>query len=240
MKRFLAILFLLLLPTQLFGAVAFDAVTTALNTNASSKTQAHTVTGSNPAIVVFIVLSGQTVTVSSVTYAGAGLTQIGTTLDFGIGGSIARLVAYGLENCATGANNVVVTLSGTNPSFDTAIISFTGVQTTSAFDGFQSTTTIGASANNLSRTVTTGATDDMVVDATGSTSANGTTSSPGTQRWLDNSGGTNTRGATTAGGASVTVTENWDASSQNFGLVAFNIKQYVAPTATPVHRRIVP
>jgi len=213
-------------------AVAFDLATTSLNINAANKTFSHTVTGANPAIVVFVVLSGQTTTVSTITYAAASLAQIGTDLDFGVAGSIARLIVLGLANCATGANNVVVTLSASNAAWDTVAVSFNGVATSSAFSGFTSVTTVGASAASLSRTVTTGATGDMVVDGTGSTANNATTSTPGTQRWLDNSGATNTRGATTPGGASVTATENWDLSNQNYGMVAFNVVQSVSQATT--------
>lgn len=209
-------------------AVAYDTDTQALqNVSVSTVTFSHTVTGANPAIVVFVDLIGTAQTVSSVTYAGASLSSIGALDNNNV--NPCRIEAWALANCASGANNVVVTLSANNSAWDASAISFTGAHQTqgSNFTGFQSANLGSASTGTV--TVTTGATGDMVVDATVSTSNNGTTAGAGqTQQWRDNAGNTNTQGSTKAGGASVDMVENWDGTGFTKSLVALNVVQVAA------------
>lgn len=205
------------------GTVAFDARTTNLqNTTSSSTTFSHTVTGSSPALVVFVVLTGTAQTVSGVTYNGVAMSSLGSKNSTLGNPTQCRVEAWGLAAPATGAHNVAVTLSAANSSWDVIANSFTGTAAAGTFDGFQSAE--GSSASSVSVTVTTGDTGDMVVDCSGSTADNGTTSGAGqTQRWQDNSGSSNTQGGTKAGGASVTMTENWDSNDNGKILVGVNI-----------------
>jgi hypothetical protein len=205
------------------GTVAFDARTTNLqNASSSTTTFSHTVTGSNPALVVFVALTGTAQTVSSITYNGVSLTSIGTVNDT-LGATKPRLEAWGLSGPATGAHNVVVTLSAANSGWDAIAVSFTGTAGSGTFDGFQSAIQSGA-GTSVTVTVTTGDTGDMVVDCTASCADNGTTSGSGqTQRWQDNSGTSNTQGSTKAGGASVAMSESWDNSTDGKVLVGINV-----------------
>lgn len=205
------------------GTVAFDARTTNLqNTSASSTTFSHTVTGSNPALVVFVALTGTAQTVSTITYNGVSMSLIGAIS--GVNGTVKpRLEAWGLSGPATGANNVVVTLSAANASWDAIAVSFTGTAAASTFDGLQTADHTGG-LSSLSVTVTTGNANSMIVDGTCSTADNGTTSGAGqTQRWQDNSGSSNTQGSTAVGGASITMTENWDASTDGKVMIGLNV-----------------
>lgn len=225
-------------------AVAYDLDTQALqNVNVSSVTFSHTTSGTNRALVVFVVLIGVAQTVSSITYALTNLTLIGVRQHSG-GATAGTIEAWGLANPATGANNVVVTLSANNSAWDASAISFTGAHqtTASAFTGFQHAGNANATAT-VSATVTTGTTGDMVVDCTESQAGNGTTSGTGqTQRWQDNSGSTNTQGSTKAGAASVTMTENWvpnqDANVLN--IAALNVVQADTTGRTTKNTRAFP
>lgn len=210
-------------------AVAYDNDTQALqNANVSSVTFSHTAAGSNRGILVYVCLQGTSQTVSSVTYAGASLSLIGAQNNSDTSGP-NRLEVWGLAASATGANNVIVTLSANNTAWDASAISFTGAHQTQAsnFTGFQSAAQDNGISASISVTVTTGATNDLVCSGTCSTFG-GDGAAPGsgqTQQWLDNSGATNTMGSTKAGGASVTMTENWGTNDAVATIAAVNIVQ---------------
>ncbi|MCI0557742.1 MAG: hypothetical protein MN733_04550, partial [Nitrososphaera sp.] len=112
-------------------AVAYDADTqsAAIENTTNTVTFAHTVTGSDPLILVFVAIDGtDPATVSSVTYNGVNLSsQAGLELNF------ERLELWSLVNPATGSNNVVVTLTE-NASFRASAISFNGVHQTTPLD----------------------------------------------------------------------------------------------------------
>ena len=234
-----ALLLVLLLAGPSWAAVAYDADTQALqNVSLSTKTFSHTTSGSNRALLVYVALAGTAQTVSTVTYGGTGLTSLGA-LNL-TGTPSGRVELWGMVNPATGANNVVVTLSATNASWDISAISFTGAHQTfaSCFTGFQSGLN-GATNAFVSLVVTTGQTGDLVSSGTVSTTGNGVApTSPAVQQWLDNSGSSNTMGSTQAGAASVTLRENWDAfnATNTMGAVAINVAQ-VSGAAAPVKKR---
>jgi len=119
-----------LVPKKANAAIAFDNSTQA-NTSGtpSSLTFAHTVSGSNRILFVYIYWN-QSRTVSSVTYNGVGMTAVGSDNDNGGGerSNIDYLVAP-----ATGANNVVITMSGAT-SIEAVAASYTGALQTSPID----------------------------------------------------------------------------------------------------------
>ena len=220
-------------------AVAYDNDTQALNnTNVSSVTYSHTTAGSNRALAVFVALHGTGQTVSSITYAGTALTVIGTIT----GATNQRLEAWGLAAAATGANNVVVTLSASNDGWDASAISFTGANQTfgTCFTGVQSAN--NGTGTSITNTVTTGQTNDVVVSGTCSSSGDGTAPGSGqTQQWLDNSGASNTMGSTKAGAASVAMVENWINSPGTDGCsaIAVNIAQVSGGVVVTPHRGLM-
>lgn len=227
----IALLSMLLPASPAWAAVAFDAVTTSLNNGAldSPKSFSHTTTGSNRALVVFVVLTGTAQTVSSITYNSVALTFFNA---FNLTGTpTARLEAWALSNPASGANNVTVTLSAGNADWDIIAESFTGAHqtTTSLLTSWQTAQSLDAT---ITTATVTSASGDMVIDASQSTGNNGTTSGTGqTQRWQDNTGGTNTQGSTKAG-PDTTMAESWDstcgASDACHGVAAMNVVQVVA------------
>lgn len=113
------------------GGIAFDAATDYTEAPASSVltvTRAHTCTGANGALVVVFNMGGNgAATVTGVTYAGAAMTQL-WQLDSS-GGVEARSSGWIKIGPATGANNIVVTVSANAASYGAGLCatSWTGV-----------------------------------------------------------------------------------------------------------------
>jgi len=206
------------------GSVAYDNDTQQLQiVTTNTTTFSHTTSGANRALVVYVILSGISQSVSTITYAGTSLALIGARDDSDTSGT--RIEAWGLAAPASGANNVIVTLSASNAAWDVSAVSFTGAHQTggsTTFNGFTGADADGVTAS-VSVNITT-TSSDMVTDCSASNSNNGTTSSPGTQIWQDNSGATNTQGQYYAStGTSETLTETWDVISFGKQVVGLNI-----------------
>ena len=114
--------------------------------NAASDTRSFTcISGSDR--VLYVVTLNRNVgagTVTGVTYAGVALTQLASTLNFDTGqgdGKLWRLIAP-----ATGANNLVVTLSSDRPTAVSAV-SFSGADQTTPEGTLASYTTAGGGTN---------------------------------------------------------------------------------------------
>lgn len=107
------------------GLIAFDAGSSGSG-NGNSLTWAHTVSGADRFLMVGISIrndSGQTV--SSVTYAGSGLTKIG---ERNSGVNSVRIETWTLVNPTLGTQNIVVTLAGGLSAVAvTGAVSLTGV-----------------------------------------------------------------------------------------------------------------
>ena len=103
-------------------AVAFDAASVATQASGSTLSWSHTCTGSNRLLTVAVHWLDTGVTVSSVTYAGTGMSSVGKVNNgTGLVTELFRLVAP-----ATGANTVAITMSAT-ATFIGGAISFTAV-----------------------------------------------------------------------------------------------------------------
>lgn len=203
-------------------AIAFDAATTdgtASGTPQTARTFAHTCTGSNRLLVVAVCNDedGSAVTVSSVTYNGVGLTERITVAR----SNAQRASLWYLTAPATGANNVVVTISASQ-EFVAAAVSFTGVHQTTPLG-------TAASANGTSGTATvdiSSATDELVLDAVSVNQIGATTYTIGagqTQRWAKIAIGTanplvDARGSTEVGAS--TTTMSWTVSPSNVWVIA--------------------
>lgn len=154
-------------PAILMGAsapatytFAVDAVSTVNEAGESSLSWSHTVTASqgNRAVFMLIGYESGSANVTSSTYAGSALTQVGFTR--GVGEECVAI--YRLLNPATGANTAAVTLSGVPCcGLKAAVISFTGVNQTaptgtyaSNSDWWSDTPTVNVSS----------ATGDIVID----------------------------------------------------------------------------
>lgn len=111
-------------------AIAFDNFTDNGNTTASSVTFSYTVgSGSNRFLVVAVTIANATDSVTGVTYNGVAMTQ---SLNYNPRPGI-RAYLYTLVAPATGANNVVVSLSASE-NLDVWAASYTGVRQSSTVE----------------------------------------------------------------------------------------------------------
>lgn len=143
-------------------AIAFDAVSTGMNaTDPTSLTWSHTCSGSDRVLIVGTSTesdsSGHTAqTVSGITYAGVALNHIRSDYITDNGTELWYLIAP-----ATGANNIVVTMTAVVDGLFGAGLSFTGVDQTNPIDNNAGTTTTGTS---ISQALTTNVANAMIVN----------------------------------------------------------------------------
>jgi len=105
-------------------AIATDAAAKSFTNSGSSLTYSHTCTGSNLYLLVGVWVGGGN-TISGVTYNGVAMTQLGTAN----ASNSRKPYLFGLANPATGANNVVVSASGTTLIYAVSE-SYTGTSST--------------------------------------------------------------------------------------------------------------
>lgn len=214
---------------------------------AGSLTWSHTVgaAGTNRILIVGVsIRNSSSQTVSSVTYAGTGLARVGQTTN----STNARVEIWRLIAPATGANNVVVTLSAA-ARFVGGAASFTGVsQTPSLALG----TYFSATGNTTTPTVnvTSVAQGQVVIDTiANSTLATGSSlpcaGAGQTQRWSNRTSngtaGNNTPGAGStepgpSGGGTVTMSWRLEgcsgATNRQWAIGAVALKQGAVITLT--------
>lgn len=193
------------------STIAFDATTAGFSA-AGSLTQAHTITGTNPVLLVAFYLDTSSDLATACTWGGVAGTQlINTTLQG------ARHYLYAFLAPATGTANVVCTVTGT-PAVRCNIISYTGASqtilpeaftTNSAASGTSATIqltplTINAWVAMCANNVGSGT---ATISAGASTTLRGTGS---TRNWLDNNAAITTPVATTVT-ASWTTSQQWEA-----------------------------
>lgn len=235
MRKYLLTLVLLLWATTAQAQVAFDARSEiSSTTGTTSLTVAHTTSGSNRVLYCVGTSGGGLVDITTVTatYNSVSMTAIA---DVTVVGSRThrwwRLVAP-----ATGANNVVFSWSGNN--YMRAICSsYTGVDQTTPED---SVVTVDGSGGGTSSTfnVTTGATNDMVVDALVATNGITTVTAGASQTEVNQeiadgtgAGMNGIASSYEAGAASVTMSWSWSGFVSYAGS-AFNLNAAGAGGAT--------
>jgi len=117
---------------------------------ASTRTQSHTTSGSDRYLLIHLFIS-TSATPTTITYDGVSLTLLATNLMTGAAaGQYIR--TYGLVNPASGANNAVITFSG-SPGAYASIVSYTGVDQTTPTDG--ATNNGSTSTTSLTTSLTT-------------------------------------------------------------------------------------
>lgn len=217
-------------------AIAFDAVSTGNDAaDPTSLTWSHTTTtDSNRVLIVATSTEADTghtaQTVSGITYGGVALTKVRTdyiTGDTDNGSELWYLIAP-----ATGANNVVVTMTSAVDGLFGAAMTFSGVDQTNPIDNHTGTNTANTANPSITVNITTNVDNAMVVNichATGSATTL-TADVNQTQRFnaattgdFKSAGGT--RLATTAG----SYTTTWSASpDDDMSLSVASLKPYVA------------
>lgn len=107
-------------------AIALDTSASSSASSTTSHSFSYTCTGSDLLLWVYIIFFQTSDVLSTITYNGVAMTQVGTQSSAGAG---TRLYSYVLANPATGAHNVSCTWSGTDsPQFRVA--SYTGCKQT--------------------------------------------------------------------------------------------------------------
>lgn len=185
-------------------AVAFDAAASTIGTSVSSLTFAHTCTGSNRLLIVGVSYGDATDTVSGVTYNSVAMTSVASANQAGaqVTAHIWRLIAPD-----TGANNVIITFTGTVTEAVGGAMSFTGVDQTTPL-GTAATNTGGAGSTTITVTVSSAA-DEIVVDTQVLNNAGATVDASQTARWDRDGSVLASGGGSTETGAASTVM-SWD------------------------------
>jgi hypothetical protein len=141
------------------NSVAFNAATDGKEENGDGVLSvSHTASGSDRAAFAGVGGSSQATAVTSITYAGSGMTQL---WDFRDSGPSLVNGGFILAGVGTGAQTVTSTLDAAASDHALGVISFTGVDQTTPTGNTQTATNTGTSATV---TVTGVAADDMVVD----------------------------------------------------------------------------
>lgn len=117
-------------------AIALDATSTA-NTTGTSSTWAHTCSGNNRILFVGVGTDFSGDVITGVTYNGVAMTEITRQATIGTNNYFAYL--YYLINPASGANNIVVSASGSY-NLRTDAVSYTGALQSGQPDAFNKAT----------------------------------------------------------------------------------------------------
>ena len=134
-------------------AIAFDASSQgATNSGVTSLTVSHTCTGSNGILFTYIAYQGTDRTISGATYNGVSMTAVYNNQI--IASALTHALFY-IVNPATGANNIVVTMSGsTGQRLGMCSASYTGAKQTGVPDA-QNVENSFASVSSRTLSVTT-------------------------------------------------------------------------------------
>jgi hypothetical protein len=194
------------------GQITLDNSSNSGTNNGSSLTWSHTNTAGD-FMVVSVTTKDKPLT--SVTYNGTALTQAGVKVR-----NSMRVALYYMVAPATGAHNVVVTVSGGNTEIDAGAETYIGVDQASPVSGY-----VDASGQSSTATVNvTSATGDLVVDAAGPIQTTISVGAGQTQRH-NRVGTNNANGSSTEAGAG-TVTMSWTlASSKDWCICALSMKR---------------
>lgn len=232
MKR-LSLLFLLvaLYSESAWAQIAYDNATAGgFQASGNSLTFSHTVNSNTNGQLSVCAYSRNNQTVSGVTYNGVAMTKAAEVTDSTFGVVYASL--WSLVAPATGANNVVVSFTGTPSVMSGAsAVSYTGVDQTTPYSN--ATTNSG---NSASSTVTvTSSTGSLVVDcmtsASGSVAADPTPGAGQTGRGVQHDSMAQGDGfglSQKNGAASVAMTWTWDGVAHVWDALGFNLNTATA------------
>ncbi|NTW31404.1 MAG: hypothetical protein HGB12_02025 [Bacteroidetes bacterium] len=152
---FINLLFVVLMGTsqKALGAIAFDASSTFGESQTSSATFSHTCSGANRILFVGGWVRGVSNFVTSITYNGIPMTQIGNQIDvLNNGGYHDKVFLFYLINPTSGTNNIIVTYTSTNWQCVSAV-SYTGAKQSLQPDNFANNGP--TSTNSLTTTLST-------------------------------------------------------------------------------------
>lgn len=200
-------------------AVAFDAASSSNGGVVASLTFSHTCSGSDRLLVVGCAInSGASAAVSGVTYNGVAMTSAGAAV---MDGGNTEVSLWYLVAPATGANNIVVSISGTISGIAAGGTSFTGVDQATPVGTY-------ASANGNSSTASVSVSSEsggMVIDIAGCFITRTLSVGSGQTQRFNTSGGFVVVGAGSTEPGASSVTMSWSLSSaDNWAIAALPIK----------------
>lgn len=198
----------------------------------SPLTWSHTCTGTNQLLVVGVAMGhGSGTPTVTATYNSVSMTQVGTVQSDQSTTGDAWLFA--LVNPTTGTNTVSVSWSGGGAAdaIEAGSISFINVEQSSVANAVTNVTTLSSTGQQANPSIdVTSATKNMVVDIL--VMGGSITSSADQQRWLKNVNSTTAGGngaqATQAGAS--TVTMNYTAGAESWGMIGANIQAFTPIT----------
>jgi hypothetical protein len=161
-------------------AIAFDSTATANQASGATLTFSHTCSGSDRILLVGVVTEiASPDIVTGVTYNGVAMTQLGKVFS----GDLDEVYLYALIAPATGANNVVISVSNALAFTYGGSVSYTGAYQDALPTGGDIVTgsTSGASTLSLSG-LTPSTANSWIVGVADNQSSNTTLSSSGTLR----------------------------------------------------------
>ena len=198
-------------------AVNVDASSSGSTADQASVTVSHTTAGANRLMLVGITMNPSGESVSSVTYNGVNLTHVGTQED---GAALARVEIWSLVAPDTGTHDVVVNFTDLgHKGASVGVMTFTGVDQTTALGAFSGNSGLSASAS----TTVASATDDLVFGVVAV--EKGTAVTPGagqTEYWDIDVNANNGAGTIEAGAASVTT--SWTNDLKKWSAAAVSIQ----------------
>jgi len=213
-------------------AIAVDAASSTTGSGTGPFTWAHTCTGSNLVLCVNISIYDSADFPTSVTYNGVALTLIGSTSN-----GQYTVYQYYLIAPATGANNIVVSVSGHVFDFVGSGVSLTGVDQTTAIG----TQAVNSGTDTTPTVNVTSAANEYVIDALIITHG-GTLTVDGSQTQQAQAiGGSGfIKGASSTEGGAATTTMSWgNSSSQAWAIVGTPFKPVSgAATGQPYSKRV--
>lgn len=212
------------------AGIAFDAATNGNDTTGTSLTFAHTCSGSNRILFVGIVGNTASNLISGVTYNGVAMTQIASSPVQVPSDRYINL--YYLVAPATGSNNVVVSASSST-YMAAAAVSYTGAAQTSPIDVDGTTTT--ASANTLSKALTTTVDNDwtvMICQAGGGINTSGASTDFRTQGGSGTSWAMYDSGINIQTAGSTSLTANWSGTAIGAAIIMAAFKPVSPDTTT--------
>lgn len=231
--RVFAFVALLLLPASSWAALAVDAIGSDSGSG-SSLTFAHTCSGSNRLLVVWVSYYDSFDTPTGVTYNGVAMTAIPSST---AANGDYKIAGYYLINPATGTNNVVISFTGSMFDIGAGSVSFTDAHQTTPLG-----TAVTATGTSTTPSVTVSSAageivlDGLVIVHSGTLTVDGSQ----TQQWKANTGNAFIKYAGSTEGGAASTTMSWsNSTSQAWAAGAVPVKPVASVIDTNFYRRLV-
>lgn len=207
-------------------AIARDATSGVVVGSATgSLTTAHTISGSDRALIVHCLSNNGSNPITGVTYNGTSMTKLST---FTRTGESFAVDQYGIAAPDTGTNNVVITASGTATCVETGI-SYTGVDQTTPFP--TTSTAIGNSAT-ISDSLTVSASNSWIFAGTRTGGAQPSATGTNYTRQVSNASNGVHAGDSNAGLSTGSQTVSVSVTSGSWGIAIIEIAEAGAATSS--------